>query len=337
MLKQKSKKRSACTNEDDTSVMIKKGASKSQKTITKIVDSPEESESDSLDDEAYIAVEHATNIIASMRSLEAVGDVLQEVKNRVQCLIYNGEVKQLFSRVLLSEEGLNPFKKQERSHLNSLFECCAIESHETFKDRECTLTSRKEVCGASTTLLCDCGGEGIALIMTWYWQPDEEQGFAEEFSLVHRPCSSSESGAESDGDADIEHTVMEGTRTLGSGLRAQVNLPVLREIHALIKRKLSLQTLLRFLVLCSRAECAKCQDRVNSVTHGFDPAEDAEDMCHFLAGFVVDPAAEHAPEESASRDPAARPRPAARRGSAAAARRAVPAAAPPPGKKSRRG
>ncbi len=264
---------------------------------------------------------------------------MQEVKNRVQCLIYNGEVKQLFSRVLVSEESLNPFKKQERSQLNALFECCAIESHEIFKDRECTLNNRREVCGASTTLLCDCGGEGMALIMTWYWQPDEKLGFTEEFSLVHRPCNGSESGNESDSEEDIEHIVVEGTRSLASGLRADVNLPVLRGIHALIKRKLSLQTLLRFLVLCSRAECAKCQDRVNSVTHGFDPAEDAEDMCHFLASFIVDSAAEPVPEASDSNGLAARTGSAARRGPAAAARRAptpAPTAAPP-SKKSRRG
>ena len=47
----------------------------------------------------------------------------------------------------------------------------------------------------------------------------------------------------------------------------------------------SLQTVLRFLVLCTRMESRKCQGRAGSVTAGYDMREDAEAMRKFLCEF----------------------------------------------------
>ena len=127
-----------------------------------------ESEDESQDDEANLAVEHATSIIASMSSLEAVEDVLKEVKSRVQCLIYSENVNRLFRNVLASNDDLNPFKMQDRKQLAAIFNRCSITAHETFKDSECTLTTRREVCGASTTFLCETRHGCCSFIMTWY-------------------------------------------------------------------------------------------------------------------------------------------------------------------------
>ena len=266
--------------------------------------SPDESGSESLDDEVGLAVEHATNIIASMPSLEVVQDVLQEVKSRIRCLLYSGEVGLLFKEVMMCDDKINPFTKQERTHLNTVFNKCSVDSHETFKDNECTLTTRKEICGASTTFVCHGRDGGARMFtMTWYWRPDEELGFIEEFSLVYK-CE--EEDTYSDSNMMDEETILDGTRSLKCGVEADVRVSVLQTILSHLACKISAQALLRFLILCCRTECPKCQDRINSVTHGFSRQEDAEDVCRFLSSFVVDGAADCPPSKAAA---AARGRP----------------------------
>ena len=50
----------------------------------------------------------------------------------------------------------------------------------------------------------------------------------------------------------------------------------------------SLQSVLRFLILCSRNESRKCQGRAGSITAGYNIVEDAESMRRFLCDFTCD-------------------------------------------------
>jgi hypothetical protein len=301
----KEKKPSPKKNAEVSVVGKDKKSSSKTKVAAKVV-CPEESDSDGLDDETNSAVEHATNIIASMPSLEAVQDVMQEVKSRVRCLVYSGEIGLLFKQVLMCDDKINPFKKPERSQLNAIFNRCSVDAHETFKDSECTLTLRKEVCGASTTFICHGRNGGACVFtMTWYWRPDEEMGFMEEFSMVYRHEDNDEPSDSVETDEDM---ILEGCRSLLGGLKFDVNLPVLQIAQAHLECKCSAQALLRFLVLCCRTECSKCQDRINSITHGFSREEDAEEVCRFLADFVVDGAAPDADDASPSQAGKAAPR-----------------------------
>ena len=50
----------------------------------------------------------------------------------------------------------------------------------------------------------------------------------------------------------------------------------------------SLQAVLRFLILCTRMECRKCQGRAGSITAGYDVSEDAEAMRKFLLEFTCE-------------------------------------------------
>jgi hypothetical protein len=47
----------------------------------------------------------------------------------------------------------------------------------------------------------------------------------------------------------------------------------------------SLQSVLRFLVMCTRHESRKCQGRPGSVTAGYNAEEDAESMRKFMCEF----------------------------------------------------
>jgi hypothetical protein len=271
------------------------------------------SESDGDEQEFHEAVASATSIITSMSSLEAVEDAFNEVKHRVQALVYSTRVGQMFSRVIDSKQELNPFKKQDKAHLKSLFQRCSVLAHEVFKDSEWTLSSRREACGATTTFGCEANEEMIIFVMTWYWRPDEEMGFFEEFSLTRRSApvvTDSADDSDTDSEATEEVLLLEGIRSLHGTLQATIDSPALSETATMVGCKAAPQALLRFLVLCCRTECAKCRDCVSSVTHGFDAAEDADDVCRFLAAFEVPaapPPLSHDPAATAGKPSVKRP------------------------------
>jgi hypothetical protein len=59
--------------------------------------------------------------------------------------------------------------------------------------------------------------------------------------------------------------------------------------EVVLKTGATLQSLLRFLVLCTRHESRKCQGRAGSVTAGYNATEDAEAMRKFLCEFTCEP------------------------------------------------
>jgi hypothetical protein len=65
--------------------------------------------------------------------------------------------------------------------------------------------------------------------------------------------------------------------------------PLQRLEQVVLKTGATLQSLLRFLVLCTRHESRKCQGRAGSVTAGYNATEDAEAMRKFLCEFTCEP------------------------------------------------
>ena len=65
--------------------------------------------------------------------------------------------------------------------------------------------------------------------------------------------------------------------------------PLQRLEEVVLKTGATLQSLLRFLVLCTRHESRKCQGRAGSVTAGYNATEDAEAMRKFLCEITCEP------------------------------------------------
>ena len=90
-------------------------------------------------------------------------------------------------------------------------------------------------------------------------------------------------------------TVLEGKRTQ-RGSEVYTKEEVLEEIEAVVHSGLALQTLLRFVLLVTRTECARSITKLASIANGYDEDEDGMFMRKYLCGFVM-PA--HAPNAKA--------------------------------------
>jgi hypothetical protein len=249
------------------------------------------------------AVSQTMMALGELESPEAVEEAFAEIKGQVKVLLYTACVGKLFGKCLeAGSEG--PFPERNRPSLVDLFHRCTIHEHNVFKDNEWTLGSRRDACGASTTLIIrgeeeDEGDEGLFLqfILTWYWRSDEEHGFWEEFSLVREiPIDEDDEDSEADRDDqekdDVNHSanctsILEGIRTASGISGMEVNLEALDAAEKELRSGLTLQTLLRFLLLCTRCESPKIQGKLSSITDGYNPDEDAEDFCKFLNSFCL--------------------------------------------------
>ena len=246
-------------------------------------------------------VDSAMEQLVSLPEPEDVEEAMEVIKSRVKTLLYTQRVSNSFFSVLENEAC--PFPSKERKLLPALFQKCRVLEHVVYKDGEWTLSGRRDVCGASTSI--EIGGEDedessprIQVTMTWYWRADEEEGCVEEFSLVIDPDddADSEGASDSEGESPSETSkepecvpILEGIRTEAGGVQGSVCQEVLEEVEGLLESGLSPTSLLRFLVLCTRAECQKTQAKLSSITQGYDADEDAAEMCRFVALFEAAP------------------------------------------------
>ncbi|KAJ1484438.1 hypothetical protein T484DRAFT_2021102 [Baffinella frigidus] len=132
------------------------------------------------------AVDLSMQCFGSLSSPSAVLEAFDAVKAQVKTLLFTAQVGETFGRVIESgETDFVPFLPFELGKLKKLFSRCTIISHEVFKDREWVLGPRKDVCGATTSIALS-GPEGVhvPLLLTYYFQEDEKEGFVEEFSLA---------------------------------------------------------------------------------------------------------------------------------------------------------
>lgn len=110
--------------------------------------------------------------------------------------------------------------------------------------------------------------------MTWYWRADDVEGCVEEFSLViDQDDDGDEDSEESDKESEEESEcvpILEGRRTENGGVEGSVNEGVLFGLKDVLKSNISPTSLLRFLVLITRAECNKTQGKLASITQGCD-------------------------------------------------------------------
>ena len=89
---------------------------------------------------------------------------------------------------------------------------------------------------------------------------------------------------------DTVVTILEGTRSQFGDDNMELSLGVLQAVETVIQSKLSLQSLLRFIILVTRTESEKCHGHLNSVTGGYDAMEDAQQMASFLCKYTIESA-----------------------------------------------
>jgi hypothetical protein len=243
------------------------------------------------------AVSQTMAVLGSLPSPADVEDAFAEIKSQVHVLLYTASIGKQFGKCLELETG-GPFPEQSHSNLVDLFHRCTIHQHSVFKDNEWTIGSRRDACGASTSLLIrfdDDETSMMHLTFTWYWQPEEGYGFREEFSLA-RDENEDENDDDDEVEADDEHscssadntiTIMEGVRTSAGISQVDINLQALENIEQELRSGLSLQTLLRFIVLCTRTESPKIQGKLSSITDGYNADEDTEEFSKYLNSFTV--------------------------------------------------
>ena len=166
------------------------------------------------------------------------------------------------------------------------------------QDNEWTLGPRREPCGANTTVefVNKSSTMGVRMCFEWYWRNDDDEGFVEDYSLsIEDGEDESDSGGDSGSELDEAEahpgslsyvTLLEGRRSQRGQPAMAVFLPALQAVETeVLNSGVSLESLLRFLVMCTRTESRKCQGRAGSITAGYNAEEDAESMRKFLCEF----------------------------------------------------
>ena len=114
----------------------------------------------------------------------------------------------------------------------------------------------------------------VSMVFEWYWRNDDEEGFVEDYTLSIQDGDDDTSDDQEEGECvsgvggGITYVnVLEGSRSqLGQG-RMKLCVEALAQLEdQVLQTGVSLVSIMRFVVLCTRMESRKCQGRAGSVT-----------------------------------------------------------------------